>query len=62
MDGALQMGCKDSDRSGRPGEEEADASEAYDRARDGMLADLRRGYDLGTQGEVAATRDSLHER
>ena len=36
--------------------------ERYAEARDGMLADLEHGYDLGTQGATTWTRDSLHER
>jgi hypothetical protein len=40
----------------------ADHEEGYAEARDAMLADLAEGYDLGTQGKIAWSRDSLHER
>jgi predicted transcriptional regulator len=40
----------------------ADEEEGYAEARDGMLADLARGYDLGTRGTITWSRDSLHER
>lgn len=40
----------------------ADQEEGYAEARDGMLADLARGYDLGTRGVITWTRDALHER
>ena len=40
----------------------ADQEEGYAEARDAMLADLARGYDLGTQGTITWSRDSLHER
>ena len=40
----------------------ADQEEGYAEARDGMLADLTRGYELGTQGKITWSRDSLHER
>ena len=38
----------------------ADEDEGYTEARDAMLADLTRGYPLGTRGEITWTRDSLH--
>lgn len=40
----------------------ADQEEGYAEARDAMLVDLSQGYDLGTQGTIAWSRDSLHER
>jgi hypothetical protein len=40
----------------------ADQEEGYAEAQDAMLADLARGYDLGTQGMISWSRDSLHER
>ena len=40
----------------------ADEEKGYAEARDGMLADLARGYDLGTRGTITWRRDSLHER
>ena len=40
----------------------ADQEEGYAEARNGMLADLARGYDLGTQGRIAWIRKALHER
>ena len=42
--------------------EVADQEEGYAEARDAMIVDMERGYDLGTQGRIAWTRDSLHER
>lgn len=36
--------------------------EAYEQARQRNLALLRRGFDLGTQGQSAWTREDLHER
>ena len=40
----------------------ADQEEGYAEAQDAMLADLARGYDLGTQGKITWSRDSLNER
>jgi predicted transcriptional regulator len=40
----------------------ADQEEGYAEARDAMIGDMERGYDLGTLGQIAWTRDSLHER
>jgi predicted transcriptional regulator len=40
----------------------ADYEEGYGEARDAMIADLAKGYDLGTRGQISWTRDSLHER
>jgi hypothetical protein len=40
----------------------ADQEEGFAEARDAMLADLARGYDLGTRGKTAWSRDSLHQR
>jgi len=40
----------------------ADREEGYAEARDAMIRDMVRGYDLGTRGRVSWTRDSLHER
>ncbi len=40
----------------------ADQEEGYAEARDAMLADLARGYDLGTHGKITWSRESLHER
>ena len=40
----------------------ADLEEGYGDARDAMLKDLERGFDLGTRGRIDWTRDSLHER
>ena len=41
---------------------DTEGTAGYAEARDGMVADLAQGYDLGTQGTVAWSRDSLHER
>jgi hypothetical protein len=40
----------------------ADQEEGYSEARDGMLADLKFGYDPGTRGVISWTRDSIHDR
>lgn len=40
----------------------ADAEDGFEDARRGMLRDLRKGYDLGTNGKIGWTRDSVHER
>ena len=40
----------------------ADQEEGYAEARDAMLRDMERGYDLGTRGRITWIRDSLHER
>jgi hypothetical protein len=40
----------------------ADSETGYCEARRGMLADLRKGYRLGTQGKITWTRESLYER
>jgi predicted transcriptional regulator len=42
--------------------EVADQEEGYAEARDAMIGDMARGYDLGTHGQITWTRDSLHER
>lgn len=43
-------------------EELLDRDSGYERARKHSLAMLARGYDLGTGGKAAWTRDELHER
>lgn len=40
----------------------ADLEDGYEEARQGMLHDLRKGYNLGTRGKITWTRESLHER
>jgi predicted transcriptional regulator len=40
----------------------ADHEEGYAEARDGMIRDMKEGFDLGTGGQITWTRDSLHER
>jgi predicted transcriptional regulator len=40
----------------------ADREEGYPQACQAMLEDLAKGYDLGTQGRITWSRDSLHER
>ena len=40
----------------------ADEEAGYQAAKEGMLRDLRTGYDLGTHGRISWTRDSLYER
>lgn len=39
----------------------ADQEEGYAEARDAMIGDMQRGYDLGTRGQITWTRDSLYE-
>jgi predicted transcriptional regulator len=34
----------------------------YERARQRILADIARGWDLGTEGRISWRRDELHER
>jgi hypothetical protein len=36
--------------------------EAYEKARQNNLALLKRGFDLGTQGQVSWKREELHGR
>ncbi len=38
------------------------ANESYANAMAALMGDLRRGYDLGTNGRIVIDRDSLHER
>jgi len=40
----------------------ADEENGYAEARRGMLEDLKKGFNLGTQGKSSWTRDDLHER
>ena len=40
----------------------ADEENRYAEAQQGMLQDLKNGYDLGTAGKISGTRDDLHER
>ncbi len=39
-----------------------DEEDGYAEARRRMLADLKTGYKLGTQGRIPWTREELHER
>jgi predicted transcriptional regulator len=39
-----------------------DEEEGYAKAQRLMLADLKKGYRLGTRGKAGWTRDDLHER
>ncbi len=39
-----------------------DQEDGYDEALRELMSDLRRGYDLGTGGQLRIDRDSLHER
>jgi hypothetical protein len=43
-------------------EQQVEAVRGYRRARERQLRLLRRGFDLGTNGVAAWTRESLHER
>ena len=38
------------------------SEQRYERSRRRHMAILDRGYDLGTQGHVRASREELHER
>ena len=38
------------------------SEQSYDRSRRQHMAILEKGYDLGTGGQVRASRDELHER
>ncbi len=38
------------------------SEQRYDRSRRHHMAILEEGYDLGTGGQVRASRDELHER
>ena len=40
----------------------ADEEDGYLTAMKDLMTDLRRGYNLGTQGHIRSDRDSLHER
>ena len=40
----------------------ADEEEGYLTAMSDLMTDLRRGYNLGTQGQIHPDRDSIHER
>jgi predicted transcriptional regulator len=40
----------------------ADEEDGYAEAQRLMLADLKKGYRLGTHGKIGWTRDDLHER
>jgi predicted transcriptional regulator len=40
----------------------ADEEDGYAEAQRLMLADLKKGYRLGTHGKTGWTRDDLHER
>jgi predicted transcriptional regulator len=40
----------------------ADEEDGYAEAQRRMLADLKKGYSLGTHGKTGWTRDELHER
>ena len=40
----------------------ADEEDGYAEGQRGMLADLKKGYSLGTHGKARWTRDDLHER
>lgn len=36
--------------------------ETYEEAMAGLVASMRKGYDLGFDGKIPWTRDELHER
>lgn len=40
----------------------ADEEAGYQEACRGMLADLRKGYNLGTKGRIDWKREAVHER
>jgi metal-responsive CopG/Arc/MetJ family transcriptional regulator len=43
-------------------EEKVKEESGYQRARDRQVALMERGFDPGTQGNAAVTRDELHAR
>ena len=43
-------------------EQMADSEEGFAEARRGMMGDLKAGFNLGTNGRIRWTRDSIHER
>lgn len=43
-------------------EEVVSREDEYDEARRRAVARMKRGWDLGTEGRVAVSRDELHER
>ncbi len=40
----------------------ADEEKRYTQAQQGMLEDLKVGYDPGARGKISWTRDDLHKR
>lgn len=36
--------------------------ETYEEAHQAMMADIRKGFNIGTRGKITLTRDQLHER
>jgi predicted transcriptional regulator len=43
-------------------EQVADDETGFANARRGMLRDLKKGYNLRTNGKIGWSRDSIHER
>ncbi len=40
----------------------ANEEDGYDLACRELISEMKKGYDLGTHGEIGWTRDSIHER
>lgn len=43
-------------------EQQVTSSRTYERAKEAALRQMRKGYDLGTNGKIMWTRDELHDR
>lgn len=43
-------------------EEKVNEASGYKKARERQMKLLRKGFDLGTQGRLSATREELHAR
>lgn len=43
-------------------EEKVKEESGYQRAKERQIALMKKGFDLGTKGKIAASREELHER
>ena len=43
-------------------EEKVMQKSGYQRARERQIALMKKGFDMGSKGKIAATREELHER
>lgn len=59
---AARRGTSVSQMLARMLQELVEQETGYARARDRSLARLRQGMDLGTNGHIGWSRDSIHER